>query len=114
MNKLLGNIGEEIATEFLKAKGYMIIDRNLNLKIGEIDILAKYNESLILVEVKTGRNGKYGPAYLRVGPQKINKLINLALAISQKYQNHNIRIDVINVDDSGSVTHIENAIEFNN
>lgn len=113
MNKLIGKTGEDVASDFLANNGYEILERNLRLKIGEIDILAAQDDYLVIVEVKSGKTGKYGPAYLRVGPDKIKKLNQLALALSQKYPNRNIRIDVVNVDDCGQVIHIENAVESN-
>lgn len=111
MNKIIGQQGEDIAVHHLEAKGYKILERNLRLKIGEIDILAEQNNILIIVEVKSGRTGKFDMAIFRIGPQKQAKLRNLALALEQIYPNKNIRIDAINVDLSGNITHIENAIE---
>ncbi len=111
MSKFIGNQGEEIATEYLKKKGYKILKRNLRLKIGEIDILAQDGKILVIVEVKAGKTGKFDMAIFRIGTQKQNKLRNLALALEQIYPNTNIRIDAINVDHNGTATHIENAVE---
>ncbi|MBS3902785.1 MAG: YraN family protein [Anaplasmataceae bacterium] len=52
-NKEKGDIGEEIASNFLKNKGYNILARNIATKYGEIDIIAEYCEVLIFVEVKS-------------------------------------------------------------
>lgn len=111
MNKIIGQQGEDTAADYLKSKGYEILERNLRLKIGEIDILARQNNTLIIVEVKSGRTGKFDMAIFRIGPQKQAKLRNLALTLEQTHPNTNIRIDAINVDLEGNITHIENAIE---
>lgn len=52
----LGNEGEEIACNYLKERGYRIIERNYRKPWGEIDIIAKVpNKTLVFVEVKTMR-----------------------------------------------------------
>ena len=58
-NKYLGNLGEKIAENFLIKKGYEILDRNYSPKFisgpkrGEIDIIAKINDTISFIEVKT-------------------------------------------------------------
>lgn len=51
----IGNLGEEIAFEYLKKKGYIIKERNFKRKWGEIDIVAidKKTKEIVFVEVKT-------------------------------------------------------------
>jgi len=51
--KEVGNIGESVATEYLKRKGFRILDRNIARKTGEIDIIAEKSNTLHFVEVKT-------------------------------------------------------------
>ena len=54
MNKdNIGFEGENIACNYLESQGYKIIDRNFICNSGEIDIIAKYKEELVFVEVKT-------------------------------------------------------------
>lgn len=53
-NKSLGVLGEEYASIFLKKKGYRILERNVRLRSGEIDIIAQDKEgTLVFIEVKT-------------------------------------------------------------
>ena len=68
--KSLGNEGEEFAANFLAEKGYKIIERNFRAYCGEIDIIAKYKNEIIFVEVKTRRNMKYGEAIDSITPLK--------------------------------------------
>lgn len=50
----LGGIGEDIASDFLKKKGYRLIARNFREKYGEIDIISiAPDKTLVFVEVKT-------------------------------------------------------------
>lgn len=62
--KKIGNLGEEISSIFLKNKGFKILKRNWEKRpIGEIDIIAKKDNILYFVEVKTtaSTNDKYSP-----------------------------------------------------
>lgn len=50
----LGILGENIASEFIREKGYFIIERNMRQKWGELDIVARSKYGmLVFVEVKT-------------------------------------------------------------
>ena len=49
----LGKIGEQKAAEYLKKKGYKILERNYKYKNLEIDIIAQRKTDLVFVEVKT-------------------------------------------------------------
>lgn len=51
--KIIGNIGENAVCDFLIRNGYEILKRNFTIKGGEIDIIAKKNNVIAFVEVKT-------------------------------------------------------------
>jgi putative endonuclease len=51
----LGALGEEMATEHLRARGYQIIARNFRTRWGELDIVAADRRTLVFCEVKTRR-----------------------------------------------------------
>lgn len=55
--KNLGSRGESLAVKYLKSNGYKILEKNFKnnrgKQIGEIDIIAKKNNEIIFVEVKT-------------------------------------------------------------
>lgn len=57
----IGRRGETLACRLLRAKGYVILGRNLRLNHGEIDILARDGMDLVLVEVKTRSRRLYRP-----------------------------------------------------
>lgn len=113
-NKSTGNEGENIAARYLERKGYKILDRNLVLPHGEIDILASDEGAIIIVEVKSVRGSGFGLAQDLVRFKKQNKLRLLSKSICQQYPSKTIRIDVIGVDlsaDPAGIEHIENAVE---
>lgn len=55
----IGKIGEDVACNFLKGKGFVVIERNYLKKWGEIDIVAKDKENLYFLEVKTVTRENY-------------------------------------------------------
>ena len=56
----LGEIGEEMAVEYLLDKGYIILERNYRFDRAEVDIIAQDNEQIVIVEVKTRTSDFFG------------------------------------------------------
>jgi len=107
---LIGKLGEEKASEFLKNNGYTVLERNFRCKIGEIDIIAKIKDTIVFVEVKTRSSIKFGYPKEAVDYRKQTKIHNVALTylkLKGKLDSK-IRFDVIEILD-GSVNHIENC-----
>lgn len=59
-NKITGNIGESLACDYLTKQKMKIVKTNYKNKIGEIDIIAKDNETIVFIEVKTRASLKFG------------------------------------------------------
>lgn len=111
-NKSLGNFGESLATEFLKNNGYEILDRNYRRMGTEIDIIAKKDFLIVVVEVKTRRSRKFGNAYEAVDERKINNIIQTIsyYILEKNLYDYQIRFDIIEVYSNEKViNHIENA-----
>jgi len=98
-NKSIGNLGEEIAANYLIARGYLILERNFRCKGDEVDIIARDPEakSLVFVEVKTRRGLTYGVPQLAVTPFKQRQISKAALTWLSQNRLHdtNARFDVI-------------------
>ncbi|MFH1593692.1 MAG: YraN family protein [Candidatus Omnitrophota bacterium] len=77
-NRTLGKKGEDIAVRFLTRKGYKIIGRNVRTYVGEIDIVARKEPSIVFVEVKTRKSRTFGPPYTAITIKKTRKLIQCA------------------------------------
>lgn len=85
--KQLGILGEKIACQYLKSKGYQILDRNYLNKFlsgpqrGEIDVIAKKNRTISFIEVKTLQDQTslkgFSPE-MKVNFQKQKKIIKTA------------------------------------
>jgi len=76
--KLFGDQSETLATQFLEQEGYVILERNyFARKLGEIDIIARYEDTLHFIEVKSGKSDTFDPVY-NVTPAKLRKVVNSA------------------------------------
>lgn len=72
----LGRKGEEVAAEYLKKKGYSVIERNYrSSQWGEIDLITVKDDTLVFVEVKTRTSEEYGSPVEAVTEHKIRKLV---------------------------------------
>jgi len=116
MNKKeFGDKGEDIAVDFLKSNSYDIVERNYRFGHGEIDIIAKRNNVLIFIEVKTRKNLEFGPPELAVtkGKQRQIRKIAQAYLIEKKIEDTDCRVDVIAIllkkNLPPEINHIENA-----
>jgi len=75
----LGWLGEQIAAEYLEARGFEILARNVRSRLGEIDLIARDGTTLVFVEVKTRRGHPADPPQAGVDLRKRNRLARLAL-----------------------------------
>ena len=87
----LGLKGEQIATDYLVKNGYAILERNWRFKKAEVDIIAKKNDVLAVVEVKTRSTDYFGNPQDFVNQKKINLLVE---AINEYVISKNLDVDV--------------------
>lgn len=108
-----GKAGEKIAKDYLIENGYTILEINYRNRLGEIDIIAIYNDILVFVEVKSRTNMNYGYAYEAVNYKKQRKIINTSLVYikSNNFDEFQLRYDIIEVymTNKLNINHIENA-----
>jgi len=125
--KKVGNFGEGIAENYLKNKGYQILDKNYSSristgpKIGELDIVVKKNDIISFIEVKTLRQvqgGSFSPEE-KVDFGKQRKLVKTAESWLMKKKiplNSKWQIDVIaielNSNQKAKINHFENAVPY--
>lgn len=77
-NKELGRMGENAGARYLKARGYTILDRNWRCATGEVDIVAKDENYLVFVEVKTRRSHELGLPAEAVTPERKKRYESIA------------------------------------
>ncbi len=112
-NKKFGDKGEKIALEFLKGKGYEILETNWHYHHKEIDIIALKNRELIIVEVKTRSTDFFGAPYEFVDIKKQQFLIEAANGyLVEKNIDLPVRFDVISIilnNEKQEIHHVEDA-----
>ena len=118
-NLATGNLGEDIAVNSLKKKGYQIIERNYRTDLGEIDIICKKAGLIIFVEVKTiQKGGQYGEPFEKINYFKARKLMQNAMLylIQKDYpEDRPWQIDVIALElnlqtKKANLKHFKNAV----
>ncbi len=118
LNKAKGNFGENIAADYLAAKGYSIIKRNFVFgRFGEIDLVAKDGDVLVFVEVKLRTNQTYGDPLESIDFRKQQNLRKTAEGYYyvNKISDMECRFDVVTVDirngmENPVISHLVNAI----
>lgn len=115
--KTLGNSGEDYAVKYLKKNKYIILDRNYNIRGGEIDIIAKKDGVVVFAEVKTRTGTSYGSGAEAVTYTKQQRLLKAAQTYLLRLGDVPARFDVLVVDGTmnegtfvpKSIEHIKNA-----
>lgn len=119
-NRGTGALGEEVAANFLIARGYRILERNFRCRGGEVDIIARApgDKGLVFIEVKARRGLSYGVPQLAVTHFKQRQISKAALTwLSVKgLHDSNARFDVIAIllhtDAPHDIEHIQNAFDL--
>jgi len=112
-----GILGEKLAGDFLKKRGYRIYETNYRCPEGEIDIVARHKDSLVFIEVRTKRSLQFGSPEESITPTKMERLRTVAAHYQQTHNNlpSSWRIDVVavEIDQKGKplrIELIENAV----
>ncbi|MQA05511.1 MAG: YraN family protein [Streptosporangiales bacterium] len=95
----LGARGEQLAVDFLVRNGFVVLARNWRCPVGEIDIVAREAETVVVCEVKTRTSGSYGSPFEAVTPGKRQRLRLLALEWLKAWDHpyDDLRIDLVGV-----------------
>ncbi len=94
----LGKKGEELAESYLLHKGYHILQRNWVYGKFELDIIASYSNTLVVVEVKTRRNTLFAKPEKAVDQNKIKRIVVATQAFIEEHNiNQPVRFDIISI-----------------
>ncbi|MFB6258185.1 MAG: YraN family protein [Flavobacteriales bacterium] len=108
-----GKEGEEAAVRYLKDHGYSIRERNWTFGQREVDIIAEKEDLLIIAEVKTQKNRRFGSPQFRVNKNKQENLVQAANGyVHRKGLDRDVRFDILAViinQEGEEVHHIEDA-----
>ena len=109
----LGIWGEQCAEEYLRRKGYVILERDWKSGHRDLDIIALDGAVLVFVEVKTRRNRMFTDPETAVDYRKI-RILKLAAKHYIKYRHYNgdCRFDIVSViGQNGQLEEIEHIEE---
>ncbi len=109
-----GKKAEDLAVDFLVKGGYKIIVRNFRFQKAEIDIIAEYQNLIVVIEVKARSTDAFLEPQEAVNKKKIRLLVTATDEfLKQNSMNKEIRFDIISVlpDANGQlqISHIEDA-----
>jgi len=117
--KKLGQIGEKLAADFLKKRGYKVMERNYRTRGGEIDIVARHGSTLVFVEVRTKSGPGFGTPEESITAAKRSRMVECGMAYLQSHEQSaaDWRIDVVAIEmgPSGKPSRVEvipNAVGF--
>lgn len=112
----LGKIGEELAVDFLIEKGFEILETNWTFQKAEVDIIARKDNTLVVVEVKTRSSVEFGSPQDFVKPAKIKLLVK---AVNEYVTSNDldveVRFDIIAIHVKGKefeIEHLEEAFYY--
>lgn len=87
----LGKWGEALAAEFVEKQGYEILERDWKSGHHDLDIIARDENTLVIIEVKTRRNRLFGDPEEAID---YKKRLSLQSAINHYVKSHRIKIPV--------------------
>lgn len=109
----LGKWGEELAADYLREKGWVVLEQNFENALGECDLIAEDGDTTVFVEVKTRSSDRFGPPEAAVTRDQRDHLRRVARSyFSDDLTQQSCRFDVIAIqfeNNSPNLRHIPNA-----
>ena len=105
-----GNAGEEQAVAYLERIGMHIVERNFKTRLGELDIIAREDRTLVFIEVRMRSTTAFGNAVEMVNHQKQRRVSRLAWQYIRvrRPRFDTARFDVVGIT-AGDLVHIRDA-----
>lgn len=109
----IGSLAENSAAAFLEAQGFSIVTRNFLRRVGELDIVARSGDLLVVAEVRTRASDRYGGAAASIGWSKQRRIVATTSLLLQRHselRNCRVRFDVLIVRD-GAIEWLKHAFQ---
>lgn len=107
-----GEQSELIACEYLIEQGLHVVDKNFSCPQGELDLVMRDGETVVIVEVRFRQSNKYGGAVESITHKKQSRIILTAQQYLYNNQiNSAIRFDVIAMSSYENINWIKNAFQ---
>ncbi len=103
----IGRTAEDIAASFLQAQGLELILRNYRRRLGELDLVARQADVLVVAEVRTRATDTYGGAAESVDFWKQRRIVHATRQLLQQRRDLarlRVRFDVLIVSDPAAST----------
>jgi len=110
-----GTEKETLAAAYLKKKGYTILECNYRCRYGELDIVARHENTLVIAEVKYRSSERCGDPAEAVDLRKQKKICRVTMDYLMRhpyFQGRPCRFDVIAIYGNGQIRHIEDAFLY--
>jgi len=105
----IGQVNEDIASQYLMQHGLKFVTKNFHSRQGEIDLVMKEKDTFVFIEVKYRKNKHFGGAIAAIPYKKQQKIIKTAAFYLQQHglkeYNTSCRFDVVAID--GELNHPE-------
>ena len=108
-----GALAENCACAFLESQGFQIVARNFLRRVGELDIVARDGDLLVVAEVRTRASDRYGGAAASVGRDKQRRIAATTALLLQwqpALRRCRVRFDVLVVRD-GAIEWLKHAFD---
>jgi putative endonuclease len=94
---VLGQIGEEVAADYLAKRGMRLVERHFRTRYGEIDLIGLHQDTWVFVEVKTRSKASVVAAAESIHGKKRNRMVNVALTYMKRHglEGRNMRFDIV-------------------
>lgn len=107
-----GAAAEAAAAAFLEARGLRILDRNFRTRLGEIDLVADHDGTLVFVEVRLRASERFGGAAASITAAKQRRIVSAArFYMARLAAEPACRFDAVLVDGEGAIRWIRGAFE---
>jgi putative endonuclease len=107
-----GAAAEAAAAAFLEGRGLRILERNFNTRMGEIDLVAEHDGTLVFVEVRMRTSERFGGAAGSITAAKRRRIVAAARLYMARLQSEPAcRFDAVLVDGEGAMRWIRGAFE---
>lgn len=111
-NRSKGDLYESKTIEYIERLNFYVLDRNYYSRFGEIDIVAKDDQTLVFIEVKYRTNGNYGHPSESINYYKRRNMVNTAMWYTKDkgISDCNIRFDAA-IWHKGKIEYYKGAFE---
>ena len=102
---------EEIAAQYLKEKGYILLEKNYYTRWGEIDLILRKGSTIVFAEVKYRKNSRFGVPEEAVDWKKRQRIVKGAnwYLMTKGLQGVAVSLDIVSIE-GDQIRHIPGAI----